>query len=239
MPEQRVVHRVSGLLRVEDWALAAWMLLGYPLLSRLQGSGGPFDPGRPLDGVFGIVACAGALACIATRSAGAADDRGALAANGAVLGPLVGGLGLVGASAFAGLGWEPVGAIGLAFVLAAVLPAFRGRLPAFSLVTRRLLVTPYVLASGAIFWSFVRVVAGAANVSGSLGSSIAADVQAIGLATGFLALFSATFYAMLVYAPRQVAEREGGLVTWLVRYGVFLASVVLGLGAWTSFLGLG
>jgi hypothetical protein len=46
---------------------------------------------------------------------------------------------------------------------------------------------------------------------------------------GFLVAFSAVYYAMLVYAPHQVAEREGGVVTWLLRYALFVAGVTFGL----------
>jgi len=42
---------------------------------------------------------------------------------------------------------------------------------------------------------------------------------------------------MLIYAPRQVAEPEGGPVTWLVRYGIFLTSVIIGV-AWLRPFGV-
>ena len=41
---------------------------------------------------------------------------------------------------------------------------------------------------------------------------------------------------MLIFAPRQVAEREGGFVTWVFRYVLFAAGVVAGL-AWPRLLG--
>jgi hypothetical protein len=41
---------------------------------------------------------------------------------------------------------------------------------------------------------------------------------------------------MLIYAPRQIAEREGGPIEWLARFGLFLGGVVFGLG-WLSVLG--
>lgn len=42
--------------------------------------------------------------------------------------------------------------------------------------------------------------------------------------------------AMLVYAPRQVVEREGGVLTWLLRYALFVAGVIFGL-AWPRLFG--
>ena len=56
-------------------------------------------------------------------------------------------------------------------------------------------------------------------------------------AAGLLLAFSAVYYAMLVYAPRQVAEREGTLVTWVLRYALFVAGVVFGL-AWPRLFGV-
>lgn len=47
---------------------------------------------------------------------------------------------------------------------------------------------------------------------------------------GFLVAFSAVYYAMLIYAPRQVAEREGGLLAWGLRYLMFLGGIALGAG---------
>jgi hypothetical protein len=41
---------------------------------------------------------------------------------------------------------------------------------------------------------------------------------------------------MLIYAPRQIADREGGAIAWLARFALFLASVILGI-SWLSLLG--
>jgi hypothetical protein len=41
---------------------------------------------------------------------------------------------------------------------------------------------------------------------------------------------------MLIYAPRQVAGREGGVVAWVIRYALFVAGVVAGL-AWPHLFG--
>ncbi len=59
--------------------------------------------------------------------------------------------------------------------------------------------------------------------------------QPSGLASNQVALavfvaFTAVYYAMLVYAPRQVAEREGSARSWLARYVLFLVATVIGIG---------
>jgi len=38
----------------------------------------------------------------------------------------------------------------------------------------------------------------------------------------------AVFYAMLVFAPRQIAEREGSGPSWAVRFVLFVVSMALG-----------
>jgi hypothetical protein len=110
-----------------------------------------------------------------------------------------------------------------------VMIAVRIFVPPLAVASRRTLVTPFVMMSGGLFWTFI------AEVTGEPGSATPAaavsDPQTAVEAIAFLLAFSAVYYAMLVYAPRQVAEREGGLVTWAMRYVLFVAGVVFGL-AW-------
>jgi hypothetical protein len=90
------------------------------------------------------------------------------------------------------------------------------------------------MVAGGLFWTFI------AAISGEPGSATPATAisnpQTGVAAVGFLLAFSAVYYAMLVYAPRQVAEREGGPVTWVIRYALFVAGVTFGL-AWPRLLG--
>ena len=100
-------------------------------------------------------------------------------------------------------------------------------------------MTPFIFATGGIFWSVVdQVVGGAGASSGATsGPTAGASLQEIALELGIFGVFSGIYYLMLIYAPRQVAEPEGGLLTWLVRFGLFLASVVVGV-AWLRPLGV-
>ena len=43
---------------------------------------------------------------------------------------------------------------------------------------------------------------------------------------GVLVAFCGVYYVMLVYAPRQLAQPEGGAVAWLARFGVFVLAEV-------------
>ncbi len=230
-------RRPSGrnwLVRAEDWLLAGWVALVAPTLGHVQATAaGPFDGGRPMDGIVGLVAVLGAVACLALPVA--TRDAGGLGVSAAV-GPFVGGLLLVAISSVTALGLGDRAGAALALAAAAVAVVVRMRLPPASNLVRRALVTPYVLVTGSIFWQIMNAVTGEGGAAFRLGGATLSQFQAAVPALGFLLAFSAVYYAMLVYAPRQVAEREGGPVAWIARYGLFAASVLLGT-SWLAALG--
>ena len=231
--------RVANRLRIEDWLLGAWIGLVAPLFGRLDGSAGPFDPGRPLEGTLQLVGALGALACLITGRSDAPADAGPGPLQRASIGPLVGGLLLVIVVGATGVGLAG-GAVDVAIVGAiAILVVVRLRWPALPTATRRILVTPFIFATGGIFWSVVDQVVGGPGGSGGApaGPAAGASLQEIALELGIFGVFSGIYYLMLIYAPRQVAEPEGGLLTWLVRFGLFLASVIVGV-AWLRPLGV-
>lgn len=225
----------TWLVRAEDWLLAGWVGLAAPALSRVQGgpSGSPFDGGRPIDGVFGLIGVLGAIACLALPTAPAAGKPGL--PGSAVVGPFVGGLLLVTLSAVSGLGLSSGVVAGLAVAIALGAVAVRLRVPPASSMVRRALVTPYVLVTGSVFWQLVNAVSSDGGLASQLRSASPTQLGAAAPVLGFLVAFSAIYYAMLVYAPRQVAEREGGLVAWLVRYALFAAGVAIG-ASWLAAL---
>jgi hypothetical protein len=107
--------------------------------------------------------------------------------------------------------------------------------PPLATPIRRVLVTPFVLVSGGLFWTLIAAITGE---PGSATPAAALGNPATALAAGaFLIAFSGVYYVMLIFAPRQVAEREGGLVTWLFRYVLFAAGVAAGL-AWPRLFGV-
>lgn len=233
-PPDRLVRlvRLASAIRLEDWILAGWIALAAPIAGRIDGSAGPFDPGRPIGGVLCTIGVLGALICLATGRSDAAPGTGRATLDWAAVGPLTGGLLLVAFSGSAGLGLTD--AAGWAVVVAGfvVVVAVRLRWPALPTSVRRMLVTPFLLATGGIFWTIVDQVAGGSSLLGlatiGTGGSIT-PIGTIAFVAAALAAFSAVYYAMLIYAPRQVAEPEGGPVTWLVRYGIFLLSIVVGV----------
>jgi hypothetical protein len=227
--------RARVLVRAEDLVLAGWIGLADPALAHAQGTAGPFDGGQPVEGLLRLAGVAGALACLATRSTDRPNSASIL--EGGLAGPVVGGLMLVGAGAFAGLGLDPEPGMVLALVAAMVGAGLRSHLPALSPAVRRTLITPFALAAGGIFWSFVEGFTGGAGLSmdpATLVSTLSSSEAQFVLT--MLTAAAAVYYAMLIFAPRQIAEREGGPIEWLFRFALFMASVVFGLG-WLSLLG--
>jgi len=227
--------RIAGHLRLEDWLLVAWLVVAAPLLGRVEDTAGPFDAGRPIQGALELIAVLGAMICLVTgrSDAPAGADPGILGRG--AIGPLVGGLLLVTFSGWDGLGLAGTPAAVVAVVIAGIVVVVRLRWAALTTSVRRALVTPFILVTGGIFWTIVDSITGGQGVIGSPTAGL--SLRDVGLVVGLLAVFSAVYYAMLVYAPRQVAESEGGTITWLVRYGVFLASVVVGI-SWLRPLGM-
>ena len=230
-------RRCAALLVTEDWLLAAWVSVATPLLFRAQGGGGPFDSGAPLLGTLRIVAVAGALICLAARrspgDAAAAGRRYII--NSGAIGPLAGAILLVTISGFTAVDLAPGVGRFIVIVAVAAMVVVHFAVPPLAAPIRRALVTPFVLVSGALFWTFIAAITGQPG-SATPEAAIANPSTALA-AGGFLVAFSGVFYVMLIFAPRQVADPEGGIVTWLFRYALFAAGVIAGL-AWPRLLGI-
>ncbi len=237
VPEPATVPATSkhqALLVAEDWLLAAWVALVTPLLFRAQGGSGPFDSGAPLLGVIRLGAVLGALICVSGKHDPNAPRERSLIGVGAI-GPLTGGLLLVAISGFTALSITSDAGVALVAVAALAMIAVHVLLPPMSIVARRVLVTPFVMVAGGLFWTFIAAVTG--EPGSATPAAAIANPQTALAAIAFLLAFSAVYYAMLVYAPRQVAEREGNLVTWVLRYALFVAGVIFGL-AWPRLFGV-
>jgi hypothetical protein len=189
-------------------------------------SGGVFDGGRPLDGIFGLLGILGVVVCLSTGSEG--DTHGGFAAS-AVIGPFTGGLLLVAFSTVAALGLSEAAVVAIGVVMVAAAIAVRLRYPVLPVLVRRALITPYLLVTGGLFWSVIGVVVDGGSTVAAVRDALPTDPTALPVA-GFLLAFAAIYYAMLVFAPRQVAEREGGALAWLARFLLFVVSVAFGAG---------
>ncbi len=230
---------LPSAFRVEDWVLFGWVALGAPLLAQSPAPAGPFVPDQPLQGILRLGAVLAALACLAAKRPASTDDSGSGFLNSGAVGPFTGGLLLVALSGGIALdlpSWGP----GLFCVMAAVvMAAVRFLAPPLPTFVRRALVAPFVWAAGGLFWTMIDGVIGRPAGSAARGPLPAASAELLSVA-GFLLAFSAVYYAMLMYAPRQVAEREGSAPVWVLRYLMFVGGVVLGAG-WLrlSWLGYG
>jgi hypothetical protein len=223
------------LFRVEDLLVTGWVAVASPILFKVGGDKGPFETGQPLEGLLRIAAVLGVLACLAARRSvepGSPPQPSLL--NRASVGPFVGGILLVTISGFTELG-APTAAVYAVLLLAAVgIIAMRFAVPPVGILIRRALVSPFVMVAGGIYWTLIEQVVGTTGL-GAVRRGAAVDPHGAELFLLFLVAFSAIYYAMLIYAPRQIAEREGGIVEWLLRYVAFAAGIVLGIG-WLSIL---
>jgi hypothetical protein len=221
--------------RFEDLILTGWVAVASPLLFRIGGEKGPFDAGQPVAGMLRLVAVGAVLLCVAARKAPDPDGKTqpGLLDRGAV-GPLFGGFLLVAISGFTALGASSQ--LGLVVVVAAgvAMIIVRFVLPPLTPIARRALLCPFVAITGGLYWTFIEAVLPNQRAA-QLRHAAFIDPHAATPILLFLVAFSVVYYAMLIYAPRQIAEREGGLAVWVARYLAFAASIALGVG-WLSIL---
>ncbi len=222
--------RVRSLLRVEDFVLGTIALIGLPLFDRLtgsaSGSGTPADTPAPLTGVIGLVAILGVLACLLTRGAGEPPPfgDGQLTLQGWARFPLAAGVGIVGIETLPGIGLDGDPFVGLTFLVVFVSVMVPGRLPVVPVAARRALVTPMAILATGVFDRML---------GSGLGDMVGGVVrgEAPPELAGFLPLIIgavAAMYAMLVVAPRAIADPGAGGVAWVVRFLFLLAALATG-----------
>jgi len=227
--------RVAALLRVEDLVMIGWVAVVSPVLFRVGGEHAPFQSGQPLLGLLELASVIGVLTCIAARRA---PDPGGRAQPGlinrGVIGPQTGGLLLVTVSGFTALGVPSQLVLATLVVAGVTMVVVHLGLPPLDVFARRALVAPFGAVAGGIYWSFIEAVLPNQQAV-ALRRAAFLDPHAATPVLLFLGAFSVIYYAMLVYAPRQIAEREGGWPAWILRYLAFAASIALGIG-WLSML---
>jgi hypothetical protein len=217
----------AALIRIEDVLLALWVAVVAPLLLRAFGASELFPVHQPVRGVLYLASALLAVACIAARRHASAAQPATVLHTGA-LGPLTGGLLLVVISAVTALDattpvvWVTIAVVALLAVVVHVV------VPPLTAAVRRALVTPFVLVCATIFWNVVDGIFGS-------GVPVATQLQTAP-AIVFFATASAVFYAMLVYAPHQVAVPDRHVLRWVLRYIVFAAGTLLGIN-WPHLFG--
>lgn len=231
-----LAKRMLRVVRPEDLLLVAWILVVTPLLATAQGGGRPFELAgehSPLVGGLYLVVAAGAVACLLTRG-----SREPLPDLGPHLTPRTYARFpfMVAVSVIAGEGAESLGfrsgdpLMAAVFVAAIVGVMIPGRLPVLEPSVRRALVLPSVLVGTSIFEGFMAEIWEGITLREILAGFQGTEASFVAFILVLLAFASLAFYAMLVFAPRQVAEVEGSWFVWGVRFALFLASVILGVG---------
>lgn len=223
-------------LRPEDGVLAGWLAVVAPGLSAITG---PEVSEGPLAGAVIVVATLLAIVCLATRPPDQPGVRisseGDAAPRWIIAGPLVGAVGLVSSTGFEHLGITGFDLGGIVLLGAVAAIVANRWLPVLDPAWRRLLVLPFTLVAGSFFADFsAQVLDGLqpsdlAGLAGQTDASFAAFVLLMIL--GGLA----AFYAMLVVAPRQLADPEDAGFRWVIRFGLFLVAALVGIG-WLSLL---
>ncbi len=216
-------------IRLEDLILALWMIVVAPALSSGPGPGSTNGP-DPLLGLLDLVGLLAFAACVGARSqpgvesglVGGGDLRYAV-------GPLVGAIAFTLDDVGDRLGLSGSLAV-LPLAAAAVVAAFaRLRLSPLSGLQRRALVTPFVLVTSRFFGEVLGGLTGLFDLR-QLAAALATPGDLPG--TVFVVLLAtvgmAIFYVMLVFAPRQIADREGTAATWAVRFLLFVVSLAIG-----------
>ena len=232
---------LGGVLAAEDFALLAWNAAGVPLVA--LSAAAPIltlgDAPNALAGWVQLLAVIGAIVAIATRPAGAPLGTGGTPYDPrfGFLGPLIGAIAFVSGSASAFLGVEVGGlVVGIAFVVIVAALALGDRLPTIDASLRRAILAPFVLVCAGIFDGFAADILRDLDV-GELIAALAVDDTGFGIfVVGMLVAGIAAFYAALVVAPRMLVapETAGGWVAWPLRFIVYLASAILGIGWLTA-----
>jgi len=226
-------------LRIEDALLFTWLVLVLPLLEPAAGASASGAADR-VTGLLGLVALLSFVACLAARSqtgvVSGLVDRGDLRY---AVGPLFAAFAFALDETGRNLGLE--GNLGLVPIAAAIAVAILVRrfAPPLSTMQRRLLVVPFIIVTSRFF---EEVLSGLADIFDlrELASAVAgpAEFARIAFLVPVAVAAILIFYVMLVFGPRQVADREGSPRTWTVRFAVFMLGLILGQ-TFGDFLGPG
>jgi len=234
----------AAALRPEDIALGAWVAAGQPVLHAagisIAGTFGDLTDRHDL--LLGLIYTAAVVAAIASLGLREPDPSGRLRLSwtenqfGIVFGPFLGGILLLSGIASANVGLPGPAVLAGAVIVAIGVAFASSRLPTASPAARRLLMQPYVFLAAGLFNATVAEISPGLGLPPLAGQGLVVAVQSIALMVGLVAAFGWVFYAMLVYAPRQVADPEGPTIGWVVRYSLFVAGIVVG-SSWLRLLG--
>ncbi len=233
VPRSRGATGLRQHVRVEDVLLFLWLIV-QPVVLPPVSRAGPTGVDL-IGGLLDVAALCGLAACLASRSRD--GTRSGLVSGqdfAYAVGPLFGAVAFVIEDTGERLGLPSDLAPLPLLAAVAVGVVARWRLQPLTAEQRRALVTPFILATSGLFGTFL---AGLTDIFDLrfLAASLtrAGDVTSAAFVVGLATLGVLIFYLMLVFAPRQIADRDGTTVTWALRFVLFLVSLSLGttLGA--------
>jgi hypothetical protein len=226
-----------GPFEAEDLLLGLWNLVALPIGALVAGSWEGREP-APLLGLIEVAAVIGGVVALATRPPGPVAPRSEFR-TWILSGPLIGAFGLVGENGASRLGLPGTDVL-LALAVLAGMGAivFADRLPILDPAIRRLLVVPLILIATSFFQSIATDLVDGLDpgtlLAALMSGTAAPEALALGaLIAGFVVAGSAVFFAMLVVAPRELADPEPRPGIWLGRFALFLVSAATGVGIWS------
>ena len=95
---------------------------------------------------------------------------------------------------------------------------------------------PFILVTAGFFNSFAAVFLEELDLRSTIGSFPPGGLSLVLTVLGLVLAGMAAFYAMFVVAPRELADPEDSGPRWVIRFALFVASSVLGIG-WLGLFG--
>lgn len=210
---------------MEDIVLFAWVAFVQPLTIGNQTHAiSEFGGQGTLIGIAYLVAAAGALLCLASRSSDEATLAWTTASSPHSYAPLPF---VIAIAILAAFGLESVGAMGAevsfvpAFVLALGLYFLYSHLPTLPRQARRALTVPMSIVGSAVFNGIMF------EMFSTIERAAFVDVG-VGLLL-FLLMMSALFYFVFIFSPSQIADAGGSWLDWGARYALFFAGSIIGI----------
>ncbi len=231
-------------LQWEDLFLVVWLGLVEPLfdklLSNLLGTVQPWDvtnAHNPLLGAIFLLAALGGLIVAGTRAPGQGDREMDGSVNWFAHLPMLVTLTyalLYGLGSFNSSLLDAMPCALIAFFIATGM--LFSRLPVLPLIYRRILITPLIAMGTWNFSAIVRTVFQGFNLQTLLNTPALRDPNSsTTFVTGLLLAALVVCYLVFILAPRQIAYPGGSWRDWIVRFVVYLLSLLLNL-AWLPFL---
>jgi hypothetical protein len=242
------MDRWTGILsawQIEDALLFVWLVLVTPLLQFVLGGAlrgldlGNLDPSMPNAlwlGIVFVISTLLAIVCTLTRAPGEKQAQELI--TGTPFGyahlPMLAATGIVlflGLDLL-GLGDVAMGGFCVLFAAFVVIGVIYSRMQIIDYSARRILMTPFTIATTTLFVSTINPIFTGLNLGGVV-QIVQSDLGRFEF--GVLLAGVLVYYLMFVFAPRQIAGSGGGWMQWGARFVLYLVGMVLNIGLFQVF----